>query len=348
MSRAARPRTWAIAGSRAGSRRRIAAERWLGSRGEWLSWRWVFYVNVPIVLVAAALALAAGLRGRSPERARLDIPGAIMATVAVTALVNGTIQAGEHGWGSGWALGSFAVALAVGAAFAGWETRVAAAPLVRFAIFRTRTVRVATLLVVFIGAATVAGFYFASLFLQDVLHYTPLEAGAAFLPFCAGTVVGSLASARLAARFGTRAVLTGGLLLGAAGMAGFGMLSAESTFAGGFLLPSLVASTGVGLCMVANTSLATTGVAPEDAGLVNGLVNAARQCGGSLGLAVLATVSVSAARGSGAIDPLEALVHGYERAFLVAGALVLAAAVLALVHVPRPAAVSRPEPVVAE
>ena len=298
-----------------------------------LDWRWVLFVNVPIVAVALALASRFVHDTRQPHRGGLDVAGALLGTAAVTLLVYATVAAGDHGWGSTGTIVALAVAVVCGAAFVWWEQRVAAAPLVRLGIFATRTVWVANVIVVFIGAATIAGFYFASLFLQNVLHYSPLRAGAAFLPFCAGIMLGAIASSRLASRLGNRAVIAGGLVFGALGMFLFSRLDASSTFASGFLLPSLVASTGIGLCMVANTSMGTSGVAHHEAGLVSGLLNTSRQIGGSLGLAALATVAVAATQSS-ATDPAQVVVHGYDRAFLVTAALVLAAAIVAALFVP--------------
>ncbi|MEU3532218.1 MFS transporter [Streptomyces murinus] len=302
---------------------------------EWLSWRWVLFVNVPIVAAALILARLSVHDTRTTRMSRLDLPGALLVTVALTALVNGLIRAGEHGWGTAGALVSFAVAVVAGAAFAVWELRAAAEPLVRFGVFRARPVWLANVIVLFLGAATVAGFYFASLFLQNVLGYSPLRAGAAFLPFCFGTVVGSMLSGRLATRFGARAVLTAGLVLGAAGMLLFGLMHADSTFLTGFLPASLVASTGVGLCMVANTSLATGAAAPHEAGLISGLINAARQIGGSLGLAILTTVAATQGASSAPADRVHRLVEGYDRAFLVTAAFCAAAAVIAAAFAPR-------------
>ncbi|MFF0596241.1 MFS transporter [Streptomyces antibioticus] len=312
---------------------------------EWLSWRWVLFVNVPIVALGLALAWLSLRHGRATRAGRLDLPGALLATVAVTALVNGLIRAGEHGWGTAGTLVSLATAVVTGAAFTVWELRTTAEPLVRFGVFRARSVWVANLIVVFIGAATVAGFYFASLFLQNVLHYSPLRAGAAFLPFCFGTIVGSMLSGRLTARFGTRPVLTVGLALGAIGMLLFSRMDADSTFANGFLLPSLVASTGVGLCMVANTSLATSGAAAEDAGLLSGLINAGRQIGGSLGLAVLTTVAATRGTPTSAAERLHELVAGYDRAFLVTAGFCAVAALTAALFAPggRPTRSAGPE-----
>jgi EmrB/QacA subfamily drug resistance transporter len=301
---------------------------------EALSWRWVMFVNVPIAVAGIAFALAAVPAGRAHRVRRLDVAGAVLVTLAVTALVNGALQAEQSGWGAPSTLLSFAAALVLGALFAVRELR-AAEPLVPFAIFRRRSVWFADLFVLALGAMTVAGFYFASLFLQQVLGYTPIQAGLAFLPFCFGTVFGAMLSGRLSRRLGFRVVIAAGAGLGAIGMLLFGALDAHSTFLGGFLPPSLVASFGLGLCMVANTSVATAGVDRTEAGLVSGLVNAARQIGGSLGLAVLSSIAVSAA---GAAAGEAGAVAGYDRAFQATAVIGLVAAVFALVAVPRRAA----------
>ncbi|MEV6346465.1 MFS transporter [Actinoplanes sp. NPDC051851] len=301
---------------------------------ESLSWRWVLLINVPIALAALLLAIFSVRNTHTARGGRLDVAGAILVTLSVSALVNGTIQAAGHGWGSSYALLSFLIAILAGAAFAAWELRVAATPLVRFGVFRARSVWVAQIVILFIGGATVAGFYFASLYLQDVLHYTPIEAGAAFLPFCFGSVLGAMSSAPLAARFGRRTVMTAGLLFGSAGMYLFSLADADSTFAGGFLPPSILASIGIGLCMVATTTMATTGVAEHEAGLTSGLLNAGRQIGGSLSLAALTTVAVSASTHSTALDAEHALAAGYSRAFLVTAAFILVAALAAATLTP--------------
>ncbi|MYT73535.1 EmrB/QacA subfamily drug resistance transporter [Streptomyces sp. PsTaAH-137] len=303
---------------------------------DWLSWRWVLFVNVPIVALGLSVAWVSLRTPTTPLLKRLDVPGTCLSTVTVTALANGLIQAGEHGWGASSAVLSFGIAVVTGVVFVVWELRAAAEPLVRFGVFRERSVWVANLVVLFIGAATVAGFYFASLFLQNVLHYSPLRAGAAFLPFCLGTITGSMLSGHLTARLGTRTVLATGLALGALGMTLFGLMDETSTFLNGFLLPSVVASVGVGLCMVSNTTLATSAAAAHEAGLISGLVNAARQIGGSLGLAILTAVAAThGGSPSSAADRTQQLVDGYERAFFVTAVFCAVAALIAALFAPR-------------
>jgi EmrB/QacA subfamily drug resistance transporter len=303
-----------------------------------LNWRWVLFVNVPIVAAALGLALRGVHDGPRGEGRRLDVPGAVLGTAAVTALAYAMVAAGDRGWGAPVTVATLAGAAVCGGLFVAWERRGAAAPLVRLGVLRARTVWVATVVVVFIGAATVAGFYFASLFLQNVLGYGPLRAGLAFLPFCAGAMAGAFAGLKLVARLGGRAVIGGGLALGGAGMLLFSRLHADSTFLSGVLLPSIVASVGIGACTVATTSMGTTGIARHESGMVSGLINAARQCGGSVGLAALSTVAVSAMPDPGTAGPAQALAQGYDRAFLVCGLGLLAVAVIAALFAPaRPA-----------
>ncbi|MFF8959790.1 MFS transporter [Streptomyces sp. NPDC014894] len=324
--------TWAtVAGS--GSALGVLAG---GLLTDLLSWRWVLLINVPLVAVALPLALASVRDRPAGERPRLDVLGAVLGTLAMTALVYGVLGADRHPWGSARTVSVLGAAVVLAVAFVLWERRCPA-PIVRLGILRGRTVWLSNVNALLVGAAMVSGFYLASLFLQDVLRYSPLEAGVAFLPFCCGAIGGSVAGMRLVKTVDRRLLIVGGLLLAAAGMVWFSALDTSSTFTGGFLGPSLVASVGIGLSMVTNTYMGTSGVAHHEAGLASGLLNAARQCGGSIGLAVLSTVAVTAGRasaGAGA-GAREALAAGYGRAFLVTGALALAAALLTALTLPR-------------
>ncbi|MFE4976256.1 MFS transporter [Kitasatospora sp. NPDC056651] len=303
-----------------------------------LDWRWVFFVNIPLVALAALAAVRSVAAARPKREGRLDLVGAVLGTGAMSTLVYGLMETDRHPWTSARTFATLGAAVLVGIAFLAWEARFAAAPIVRLGVLRSRTAWVASLIVTLIGAAMLAGFYFCSLHLQNVLHYGPLAAGAAFLPFCAGVMAGSMAAGRLGARFGGRATLTGGLLLAGLGMLWFGGLGVDSGYLTAFVGPSVVTSTGVGICMVANTAMGTSGVAPHEAGLVSGLLNAGRQCGGSIGLAVLASLATAATRdatgaGRGA---LEALAAGYDRAFVITAVLLAVAALIAVLFVPAP------------
>lgn len=292
-----------------------------------LNWRWVLFVNVPIVLAAVLVGRLSISGGGHQRGGRPDVLGAASGTVAVTALVYAMVEAAGHGWASVPTLGALAIAALAGLGFLAWESRGAAEPLVRLAIFRVRTVAVANVVVVFIGGSTVANFYFASLFLQEVWHYRPLAAGLAFLPFCFGVVAGARTSSALTTRWGQRSVMTAGLLLGAVGTFLFSLLDTGSGFWSGFLVPSLVASFGLGVCMVANTALGTQGVTPQESGMVSGLLNTSRQCGGSIALAALSTLAAAVStRASGTPEAVAA--QGYTWSFLVTAVLMAVAALV--------------------
>jgi len=294
---------------------------------QYLEWRWVFFVNVPIVIVAGALAFAAVPATHASEKTRLDVVGAVLATAAMTLLTYGCVHAGTRGWGSAVTVSTLAGAVLAGMAFAGWERR-AGAPLIRLSLLRTRSVSTSAVIIALIGATAVAGAYFLSLFLQNVLRYDAATTGLAFLPFCVGMAAATMASSTLVERFGPRLVLTVGLTVGAVGMLCFAQLDVGASYAG-FLLASIPASMGLGACIAPTLSLGTSGVVAREAGMVSGLLNTSRQAGGSVALAVLATVASRTGHG------VHALADGYRTAFLLSGALLLAAAAVAVVCVPR-------------
>jgi len=187
-------------------------------------------------------------------------------------------------------------------------------------------------IIALIGATAIASSYFLSLFLQNVLRYSPVSTGLAFLPFCVGMAISTMASPRLVERFGTRLVLTVGLTVGAVGVLCFTRLDVGSGYTT-FLLASIPASMGLGASIAPTLSLGTSGVRRGEAGMVSGLLNTSRQAGGGVALAVLATVAGQADGRAGLAA--HALAHGYRMAFLLSGALLLAAAAIALAYVPR-------------
>jgi EmrB/QacA subfamily drug resistance transporter len=294
---------------------------------EYLDWRWVFFVNVPIVLAAGTLAFIGVRDLHASERVRLDVLGAILATASMTMLAYGCVHAGAHGWADAVTVSTLAGAVISGMAFVGWERR-ADAPLIRLSVLRTPAVSVAAVVIALIGATAIASSYFLSLFLQNVLHYSAVSTGLAFLPFCVGMAMSTVASPRLVERFGTRLVLTVGLTVGAVGMACFTRLNVGAGYTT-FLLGSIPTSIGLGASIAPTLSLGTSGAVRPEAGMVSGLLNTSRQAGGGVALAVLATVA-SRAGSHGA----HALADGYRAAFLLSGALLLAGAAIALVCVP--------------
>jgi EmrB/QacA subfamily drug resistance transporter len=320
---AARHRALAIWGATAGAGGAIGVLLGGVLTGE-LGWRWVLFVNVPVAAVAMALARIS-IPGRRPvRRGRPDVTGAALITLAIFSLVFAVVRTDEYAWGSPWTLLPLAVAVAAGGAFVVFEQRLTAAPLVRLGILRDRPLLIACTVIFCIAAGQFGAFYFASLYLQDILGYTPLATGLAFVPFSLGVIVGTVAAGRLVPRLGPRWPLLGGLALAAAGVAWFGQVSPHGTFTSAILGPSTVASTGLGLCFVTVAATATSGVAPAEAGLASGLINTCRQCGGSIGLAVLVTVANTVTRdrtASGAELPA-AITAGYDRAFLVSSILI--------------------------
>jgi len=326
--------------------------------GGWLvdnaSWRWIFFINLPIGIATAIAARrmiepdrGAGLR------AGADVPGAVLVTGAMMLGVYTIVgPAAEQGWLAAETLGLGAATLALLAGFV-LRQRTARHPLMPLRVFASRTVTGSNLVQVLGTAGMFGMFFLGSLYLREILHYDPLQIGLAFLPVA--VIMGTLSvryTDRLALRFGARPVMLTGLALIAAGLALFAVAPAS----GGSYLPhvfpvAVLIGTGSGLCFPALMTLAMSGATAEDAGLASGLVNTTGQIGGALGLAVLATVS--AARTSALTASHQpaaiALTGGYHLAFWIACGLVVAAAgvTLALLRPqPAPAAEPAPAPVV--
>ncbi|TYB45650.1 DHA2 family efflux MFS transporter permease subunit [Actinomadura chibensis] len=291
---------------------------------DYLSWRWVFLINVPIGLAVAVVAVR-WLRGeRGPAgRQRLDLPGAVLVTAGVVLLAYGIGESDDRGWTSLVWLGS---GLALLAAFVAVESRTAQ-PLVRPGLFRLRSVAVGNLATL---VSTMAGFalwYFLSLYMQNVLGYSAVRTGLSFLPHTAGIIVGSRLAPPLMARLDARLLAGAGGLLAAAG---FGwqsaVLDADGTFLGSILGPGATMAVGFGLLMTPLVEASTAGAPRSQAGAVAGVVNTSRTIGGAIGLTVLGT----AAARSGAD-----LVDGYATAFVVA-AVITAVGTALVAFLPRP------------
>jgi MFS family permease len=312
-----------------------------------LSWRWILFINVPIALVAVIAARAVLVETRAPDaaRTRLDVAGSVTVTAALVSLVFGIVETESHGWSSPWTLVPVAAAVVFFVAFLLVETRVASTPLMPFGLFRSRSVRGANVVVFFLGAAMFSMWFFLSLYMQDVLRYSPLKAGVAFLPQTAMIVVGAQVAARVVPRIGPRPLLILGGVLAAAGLAWYAQIPPDGSYLGDLLFPGLLVTLGLGLSFMPVTMAATTGVDPRDAGLASGLVNTTRQVGGSLGLAALATLSTDRANALFAAGASKAVAFtsGFARAFGV-GAFICAAAAIAAFLVPSSPRRPRPEP----
>jgi EmrB/QacA subfamily drug resistance transporter len=301
---------------------------------EELSWRWVFFVNLPVGVLAIALALRFVPNSRAAQSHRhYDAAGAVLVTGGLLVLVYAIVKAQSYGWASARTLGGFALAVALLAAFTAVEQR-SRVPLIRLGIFRLRSLTGANGTMLLVAAGLFAMFYFASLYQQEILGYKPIEAGLAFVPFTAGIVVGAGLSQMLIRKIGVRAVTYVGLALGIIGLLYFARLPTHGSYAPDLLPTILITSIGMGLTFVPCTLLATTNIPAEDAGLASGLLNTSQQVGGSLGLAILSSLAASRTGhllDVGVSSRAEALTRGYHVAFVVgAGMLALGAAILVL------------------
>ncbi|WP_043487741.1 MULTISPECIES: MFS transporter [Streptomyces] len=329
--------TWTAVGAGGGAAGGLVG----GLLTDYLSWRWVLLVNVPVgalVLVGAAVWL---VEGRAAAGRRLDVPGAVLVTAGVSALAYGIVQTERHGWAAAASLVPLLGGLALLGVFVAVEARTRA-PLMPLGLFRIRTVWAANAVMLVCGGGMFAMWYFMSLYLQNVLHFSPIEAGLAFLPHTLSIVLGSKLAPRLMAVFSGKALAMTGGILAVIGYAWQSRMDADGTFAGTVLGPAIVMSLGSGLMMTPLATAATSGAAPSEAGLVAGLVNTSRQIGGALGLTVLTTVAaerISATEGGsggGGDGPGPvALAAGYAHAFTVASGIIAAAVVLMAVALPR-------------
>jgi EmrB/QacA subfamily drug resistance transporter len=301
-----------------------------------LSWEWIFFVNVPIGIAAAVLS-ARLIRESKAEggTGSFDVLGAVLVTSGLIVLVYAIVKAKDFGWGSGRTLGLTAVALLLLVLFGLVESRIHG-PLVRLDIFRIRSLAVANFVLLLIAGGLFAMFFFASLYVQEILGFSPLKAGFAFLPVTAGIVAGSASAQFFVRRLGVRQNTIIGMVLAAAGLFLLSSVPADGSYASDLLPGLLLMSFGMGNVFVPITLIATTNVEPRDAGLASGLFNTSQQVGGALGLAVLSTLAANKTSGyltdlghapNGA-DQARALVEGFQVAFTSAAILVAFGAVL--------------------
>jgi EmrB/QacA subfamily drug resistance transporter len=300
-----------------------------------LSWRWVLFVNVPIGIAAAALAPRLLLESRAEGGTEgFDVPGAVTVTAGLALLVYAVVDAVNVGWGATATLLRLAGSAVLLAMFIAIELRQRH-PLLPFSIFRLRTLRGANIVGLLIGMSLFSMFFFISLYLQNVLHYSPIKAGLSYLPLSVGIIISAGAASQLVTRVGFKPTLIGGLLLIAAGLLWFSRVRAPGgSYAADVLGPSLLAAFGLGFAFVPVTIAAVTGTEPQEAGLASGLINTSQQVGGALGLAILATVANSRTQSllhTGAHNPAIALSKGFDRAFLVGAGFAIAGTILTAV-----------------
>ena len=256
---------------------------------EWLNWRWVLFVNVPIGIL---IALAAPRWIKESERhpGRFDITGALTSTAGMVLLVYGFIRAAQDGWRDALTLASFGAAVVVLVVFVLVERR-SRQPITPLHMFADRN-RAGTYGIMLCLAAAIFGmFFFLTLFMQAVWGYSALKTGLAYLPFTAALFVGSGTAVQLVPRVGARPLLVVGTTVGTGGLFWLSRISEHSTYLSGVLFPSLVIGVGIGLVFVPASLVALSSVAPADSGVASSLLNTGQQVGGSIGLAVLGTVA---------------------------------------------------------
>ncbi|AGP53592.1 MFS transporter [Streptomyces rapamycinicus] len=318
---------------------------------EYAGWRWVMLVNLPMALAVFLLALGnvpAGTFGN--PRGRIDVVGAILATGGVGLLILGMLRTDQLSWTSATTVVTLTAAVVLLVAFVLWEKYGPMTdPLIRLGLLAKRNVAGANLYMALLAAGQLAVFYFLSLYLQRILKLGAAEAGAAFLPLCVTAMVAIQVTTRVLRRqlADAKTLLVPAGLIAAAGFAWCGMADVSGSFLADVLLPSLLAGLGVGIAFVPLTAAATVGLPPQEAGMASALLNASRQVGSALGLAVLVTVATTRTehRLAAGVSPDAAAVDGYSLGFVLAGGfLVLAVLVAALVLPGRPrSAAGQPE-----
>ncbi len=302
---------------------------------EWASWPWVFFINIPVALLALALTprLMPSVLAR---RGSVDVVGAILATGGLAATVFAIVRAPEQGWGSAQTLGVLAGGLVALALFVAVQN-ARREPLMRLGILRTPNLAGANLAQVLLGAAWVPMWFFLNLYLQQVLGFGAFAGGAALLPMTLAIMVGMvLVAPRLMARFGAKPLIVGGLLLLAAGLVGLSLIRSDGSFAVDVLPASLVAAAGMALAFIPSLQTAISSARPEEGGLASGIVNTGYQVGSALGLAAI--TAVASANGADRLASASALTDGYSAAFLGAAAVAVIGGAVAALTLRRPAA----------
>jgi EmrB/QacA subfamily drug resistance transporter len=303
---------------------------------EWVSWPWVFYVNIPIALLV--LAVTPGLMPGAPvRRGSVDIAGAVTATSGLALTVFGIVRAPQEGWDSPATLAAIGGGVILLGVFVALQNAVRE-PLMRLSILRTPNLAAANLAQLLLGAAWIPMWFFLNLYLQQVLGYGAFEGGAALLPMTVTIMVLMVVVApRVINRFGVKAPVVAGLLTLAAGMALLSLVRPDGTFVVDVLPASLIAATGMALAFIPSLGTAISSARPEEGGLASGIVNTAYQVGSALGLAVMTAVATS--RGANRLGDPAALTDGYSAAFLGAAGIAVIGALLAalLLRVPEAA-----------
>ncbi|MGV9819067.1 MFS transporter [Nocardia xishanensis] len=305
---------------------------------EYVSWPWVFYINIPIALLA--LVAVPALMPSAPARpGSVDLLGAATVTAGLAAAVYGIVRAPEAGWASGQTWGVLAIAAALLAGFVAVQSR-RREPLMRLGIFRAPNLAAANIAQLLLGAAWVPMWFFLNLYLQQVLGYSAFPSGAALLPMTTLIMLGMIVLApRAMQRFGAKPMIVTGLLVLGLGLGLMSLVRPTGNFWVDVLPASLVAAGGMSLAFIPSLGTAISAARPEEGGLASGIVNVSYQVGSAVGLAAM--TAVAAAFGADQVTDIPELTSGFSAAFLGAAVIALAGAGIAAVTMRAPA----PEPV---
>lgn len=305
-----------------------------------LGWEWVLFVNAPIGVAAILGARRFVQESHGQQQTSMDIAGAFTITAGLVVLVYALVDANGAGWGSVQTIGLLALSAVLLVTFVVVELRTRH-PIMPLTIFRNRNVASADAVALLVGASLFSMFFIISLYLQKVLGDSALRAGLSYLPLSAAIIISAGTAAQVVTRIGPKPVLVTGLASTTIGLLLFTQVSADGSFTGDVLLPSIIVAIGLGLSFVPLTIIAVSGVTHHEAGMASGLLNTAQQVGGALGLAVLSTVAT--ARTSNVLDGTKpsvdalhnGLTEGFQSAFAVGAGFAALGVVLALLFVPH-------------
>ena len=309
-----------------------------------LSWEWIFFVNVPVGAAAFALTPLLLTESRDARVKRFDFPGAVLVTGGLSSLVYAITQAGQESWLAGKTVAFFVTALVLLVGFLGWELRHPE-PLMRLGILRIRTVSGANVAGFIMGTAMFAMFLMLTLYMQQVLGYSAMKTGVAYLAVAGTAILWSAVAAQLVTRVGVKPVLVAGMAFLTAGLVYFTQVSVGGSYLGDLLPGFLLIGVGIGFAFVPISIAALAGVQASEAGLASGLINTSQQIGGALGIAALSTIATSRtddAVAAGSALPV-ALVDGFHGAFL-AGVVVAGLGIVAALTLVRRDELEQPAP----
>jgi EmrB/QacA subfamily drug resistance transporter len=296
-----------------------------------LSWEWIFFLNIPVGITALALTPFLLGESRDARASGFDALGGVLVTGGLSAAVYGITQANDWGWTSGTTLGVFAAAVLLLAGFVLRELR-AKDPLMSFSIFKIKTVSGANIAGFILGTALFSMFLMLTLYMQQVLGYSPLKTGVAYIAVAGGSIVWAMVAQTLGTRVGVKPVLVTGMSLLALGLLYFTQVSVSGSYLADLLPGFLVISVGVAFAFVSVSIAALAGIPAKDAGIASGLINTSQQIGGALGIAVLSSVAVAhttdATKAGDAVP--QALTSGFQAAFWVGAGIAAVGVVAAL------------------